>query len=170
MITIKNTKQSARELARAILESGVFPQFDLDGVLLNASHRQACNPDGSLNLDDYRAKSTPENIALDKEMALIETIAILNVHRIPYNVITARVACDGTLARLDKAGIRPNKILARNGEHDTRRDYQLKTDHLVGNYSRRERENMLIIDDNLANCKALVDIGLKAIHVPFGGH
>ena len=170
MITIKNTRRAARELARAIIETGAFPQFDLDGVLLNASHRQACHPDGSLNLLKYRENSTPENIALDKEMALIETISILNVHRIKYNVITARVACPSTLARLESAGIRPSIVMARNGEQDRRRDYQLKTDHLVSKFSRRERENMLLIDDNLANCQAVIEIGLKAIHVPFEGH
>ena len=183
MITIKNNSVQARNLAQAIIDSGKTAVFDLDGVLLSAVHRQAIfTPDhvalglckdsdvGALNLQAYRANSTAEKIAQDKTMALIEAVEILNAASVPYYVCTARVRCTHTKKLLRDKNINPVYTMARSGEHDNRRDDHLKTAHLLARFDQRQREQMVLIDDNLRNCKAVQAIGLSAIHVPFEGH
>ena len=166
---IRNTKKSAKSLARILIKQKLVPVFDLDGVLIDASHRQNCNPDGSLNLKAYRKNSTAEKIALDKTLPLIEAINILNAEKIKYHVCTARVACEFTRKLLADNNINPVSIMARNGDNDTRRDYELKSSHLL-KFGFRERRNMVLIDDNQANCKAARDCDLQSVHVPFDGH
>ena len=170
MLKIKNTSKQARSLAASIIESGIVPCWDLDGVLLNATHRQICKPDGSLDLDKYRENSTAEKIAMDKSLALLEAIDILNANNVPYHVVTARVACRHTLALLEDRNIKPLHIMARSGEHDNRKDAHLKSTHLTANFSLRQRENMVLIDDNLANCDSAIALSMRSIHVPFEGN
>lgn len=182
MKTLHNTHQNARLLAVNIIQSGVVPCFDLDGVLIDASHRQnvynkadyiagRCSSSdiGVLNLSKYRENSTAEKIARDQAMPLLAAVKILNQNNIGYHVVTARVACMNTRKLLLNMGITPLSIMSRESEQDHRRDARLKTDHLV-KFDQRQRENMMLIDDNKKNCLAVQAIGLKAIHVPFEGH
>jgi len=183
MKTLKNTSKAAQELASAIMQSGLISVWDLDGVLLDASHRQAvfsedhhtlglCTAEqiGTLNLEAYRALSTPENIAQDKSMALIEAIHILNANNVPYYVCTARVLCRSTKNLLKARGINPVWIMARAGEHDRRRDDHLKVTNLQARFSAQALRSMVLIDDNKRNLTAVQTLGLKAVHVPFHAH
>jgi len=170
MLKINNTRTQALSLARSIMSSGVTPVIDLDGVLLDATHRQNCNPDGSLNLTAYRKNSTPEKIARDKPLPLLAMVHEFNANGYKYHVATARVLCESTAKLLAVNKVNPMVAMGRNGENDNRKDYILKTDHLVSKFDQRQRENMILIDDNLANCKAVIECGLKAVHVNFEGH
>lgn len=167
---IRNNIKHARKLARHIIANKLTPVFDLDGVLLDATHRQNCNPDGTLNLELYRKNSTPELIAKDKDLALLEAVKILNAAKVRYHVLTARVPCKSTLKRLETAGIRPKSIMGRNGETDHRRDHELKGGHLLKSFSTRARKRMVLIDDNEKNCQTARACGLQSVHVPFKGH
>lgn len=170
MIKIQNTQLHAISLVRFFVENNITPIFDIDGVLADASHRQICNPDGSLNLEKYREMSTAEYIAKDKELPLIEAIKLLNDLEVNYHVCTARVACENTVNWLQSKGINPIRLMARDGEEDTRKDYELKTDKIAMHFTPSQREKMALIDDNIANCEAAKNLGLKAFHVPFFGH
>lgn len=170
MKTIHNTKHHATRLALSVIQSGITPAIDLDGVLLDARARQLTKADGSLCLEHYRENSTPEKIAQDKTLPLIDFVNALNNAGVGYHVITARVACTSTRKLLKDKGINPLSIMARRDENDHRRDYKLKCDHLAANFTQRQRENMVLIDDNLANCKAVQELGLKAVRVEFDGH
>ncbi len=170
MKTLQNTKLSARKLATSLIQSGTVPVFDADGVFLDATHRQICNPDGSLNLDKYREMSTREYVMKDKALPLIEAIHILQKNEVAFHICTARVACENTLALLESLNVKPKSIMARRDDNDSRRDYILKTDHLKSKFSDSERANMVLIDDNMANCEAVQKINMQAINVPFEGH
>lgn len=183
MKTILNTHEQGVILAMSLIKSGVVPCFDLDGVLLDACHRQATysmvdyiaarctNSDiGTLNLTKYRENSTAELIAQDQAMPLIAAIKILNNCGIDYHVVTARVACQHTRKLLLAKSIKPLTIMARQGEQDTRKDARLKTDHLTSSFSKDQLSNMVLIDDNMKNCVAVQAIGMRAYHVPFTGH
>jgi len=183
MITIKNTHSDAHTLTRAIINSGVTPLIDLDGVLLDATHRQCtftavhvkqglCQAAdiGALNLVEYRKKCTPEHIAKDKALALLSMVHTLNACGIGYYVVTARVNCSSTAKLLKDKGINPLSCMARHSETDTRRDDHLKVDNLLAQFEPHELKNMVLIDDNLRNLKAVQAIGVRAIHVPFEGH
>jgi beta-phosphoglucomutase-like phosphatase (HAD superfamily) len=170
MITLKNTLENALQLAATLKVAKVVPVFDMDGVFADATHRQICNPDGSLNLDKYREMSTAEHINKDEELPLINALHKLQELSVPFHICTARVMCENTLAWLNNKGIKPKSIMARASDTDTRRDYHLKTTNLQSRFSHQQLKNMVLIDDNLANCQAAKKLGMNAINVPFEGH
>lgn len=170
MKTLQNTFQNALALAHGFLTSDLVPVFDMDGVFADATHRQICNPDGSLNLDKYREMSTAEHIAKDEPLPLITALVALSQARKEFYICTARVACENTRAWLANYGIKPVEIFARDGENDARRDYDLKATKLSAAFTAEERMKMILIDDNVANCEAAKRIGMNAINVPFEGH
>ena len=44
----------------------IYHVFDLDGTVIDSSHRQAALPNGDFDLDHWRENCTPEKIAADK--------------------------------------------------------------------------------------------------------
>lgn len=171
MLTIKNTRAAAQQLIDAcLLDEKIIPVFDLDGVVIDATHRQAIHADGSLNLEMYRKLSTAENIAKDKQMPLAEVPQFFTEVGKPFFVCTARVMCSNSRKWLKKNGIKPTAIFDRQGEEDRRRDFELKRWHLSKSFSPLELSRAFLIDDNLANCNMAIGLGMKAIHVPFQGH
>ena len=170
MITLQNTKIAARNLAATLIVSKRVPVFDLDGVILDATHRQICNHDGSLNLDKYREMSTLEHVMKDKTLPLIEAIHVLQENNVKFHVCTARVMCSSTAALLESVNVKPDIIMARCSDTDSRKDYHLKTTNLQSRFNQKQLENMVLIDDNVDNCKAVKRLGMAAIHVPFEGH
>ena len=169
MFTVKNTLETATNLVAFVTKNNLVPVFDMDGVFADATHRQICNPDGSLNLDRYREMSTAEYIAKDKELPLIEALKALQATTGVY-ICTARVACENTKNWLESRGIKPLGIFARDGEHDCRRDYELKSAKLSANFMADELAKMVLIDDNSANCRAAQRLGMVAVNVEFDGH
>lgn len=167
---VKNTLRAARQLAKHFIKEKTIPVFDLDGVLFDASHRQVCNPDGTLNLAEYRKNSTAKKIALDRNLPLIRAVKMLNEAGVKYHVCTARVACKHTRKLLADREIKPASIMARNGDGDTRRDFELKGSHFLKSFSTRQRKKMVLIDDNAKNCETARACGMQSIHVPFEGH
>lgn len=166
IVIIKNTPEKAAELAVAILQDpAVIPVFDLDGVLLDASARIKLHPDGSLDLDHYRANTTAAQVAQDKSLPLLAVVHALNAAARPYYVATARVLCEHTRALLVARGITPAYAFGRNGDTDTRRDSDLKRQHLELAFPTKQRQRLMIIDDHYPNCLAVVELGGKAINV-----
>lgn len=167
---MKNTYKSAKALALHLAANSLTPVFDLDGVCIDATARQLTKDDGSLDLEHYRENSTAEKIAQDKELPLMSVMREYSARGKPFHIATARVMCEHTQDWLKRRGIRPHSVMARDGEADTRRDYQLKTDKLTAAFSDSQRAKMVLIDDNHANIQAAKAMGMKAIHVPFQGH
>jgi hypothetical protein len=170
MFTLQNTKKSAIDLAATLIVSKRVPVFDMDGVFANATHRQICNSDGSLNLDKYREMSTLDHIMKDEVLPLIEAIHILQKKDKEFHICTARVMCNNTKTWLKAHNIKPKSIMARCSDTDSRRDYHLKTTNLQSRFNLKQLENMVLIDDNIDNCKAAKRLGMQAINVPFEGH
>ena len=180
MIKLKNTRSNALQLAATLTVSKRVPVFDMDGVFADARHRQICKPDGSLDLDKYRENSTVEKIARDSPLPMIETLQMLSELGVDYHICTARVVCTGTEKWLENHGITPKSIMSRcpdrvnteTGERvsDTRKDFKLKETHLRSRFHAHDLEKMVLIDDNLANCRMAERNGMLAINVPFIGH
>src|SRR5690606_34930757 len=119
---IQNTAEKAAHLAQALLaDSSIIPVFDLDGVLLDASHRIKLHADGSLDLDHYRANTTASLVAQDKSLPLLAVVHALNQAGRPYYVATARVLCEHTQALLRDRAITPAFAFGRMGDTDRRR-------------------------------------------------
>lgn len=136
--------------------------FDLDGVLLDASHRIKLLPCGALDLAQYIADTTAENVAKDRDLPMLALVHWLNEQQRPYFVATARVACEHTRARLAASQIRPVGIGARLGQTDRRSDAVLKADYFESAFTARERERMILLDDLASNCLAAIGCGMAA--------
>ena len=101
--------------------------FDLDGTVLDSSHRSRDLEDGSLDLDYWRENSTPEKIADDEDLPFMEKM--LETMKLPgVNVLicTSRVMREADYIELAKRNIFVGEILSRQGEQDTRSDADLK--------------------------------------------
>jgi len=143
--------------------------FDLDGVVVDARHRQAVLPDGSLDLEKYKANATYDNVLKDAALPAIQAMQELTRQGKEFYVCTARPACMGTLVWLAKNGCSPSKIFAR-GVKDDRPDYKLKHQKLTDYFTPEKRRDMVLVDDNVKNCEMALSIGMGAINVKFEGH
>lgn len=165
MLTIHNTEQDAQKLAQYISRERITPIFDIDGVIADASHRIALNPDGSLDLRHYRANTTQEQVSKDKPLALAGVVDYCNIQGIGYAIATARHLCEHSSQWLASQRIKPFLIWSREGESDKRKDYRLKGDHFSADIPGYLRSLYCLIDDNLDNCKEAERLGMRAIHV-----
>lgn len=165
MFTIQNDHVHAKKLIEYLSREGLTPIFDVDGVLADASHRISLNDDGSLDLDHYRSNTTPEQVALDKELPLMGVVNYFNAVGKGYSVATARVVCGCTWAWFKAKAINPFCVWARDGENDRRKDCDLKGEHFIADIPEYLRGNYCLIDDNLANCERAKELGMKAVRV-----
>ena len=65
--------------------------FDLDGTVIDSSHRALANADGSIDLNHWRENSTAEMIAKDKLLPLANGWRSIDRSRHQIVVMTARV-------------------------------------------------------------------------------
>lgn len=163
---IKNNEKTARAICDFLDDfPQIQPVFDLDGVIFNADHRVELFADGSIDLATYRKNSTRQQILADKLLPLASIIGYLNLKNRPYHVATARVLCDSSLELLEMHNIKPQKIISRQGEEDTRKDWLLKTDGLQEKFKPCEFESLFLIDDNQDNVTAFLRAGCLAVEV-----
>lgn len=178
VMQIKNTFEQGKRLVRSLELSGVEVVFDLDGVLLDARHRQKvwsqedaqaglCEPNqvGALDLNHYIANCKPELIHLDEALPLMSMVEYLNRRSITYHVATARVLCSDNMDLLARKAISAQQFLCRDGDHDRRRDCDLKRDKLIHAFGRDYLRGMALVDDCLANCEMADSLGMLAFHV-----
>ena len=83
--------------------------FDLDGTIIDSTHRQLANADGSINLEHWFANNTSEKIAKDKLLPLSK--AIKNADYVVF--CTSRQLQDADLDFFKTNGLLANKIISR---------------------------------------------------------
>jgi len=139
--------------------------FDLDGTVVDSSHRHVAKADGSFCLDGWRKNCTPKLIMRDKLLPLAEywkaLAAFSGVHII---VCTARVIQSADLAFLEKHGLRFNRMLARMGENDNRPDGELKHWHLSSLGIDFHKVDNVFYEDNLSVHEAVKPLGINVVH------
>jgi len=162
--TINNTARNASNLLSVILNNELYPVFDLDGVLLDASHRCKFDNDGHLDLQHYRANTTALQVALDKNLPLIQAVRSLNALGESYSVCTARIACLHTRRLLSERQINPSQLMHRGNAEC--KDDDLKRGLLSG-LTVPENKTPVLIDDSKANCLVAQSLGFEFIHVDF---
>ena len=145
-----------------------FYIFDLDGTIVNSSHRAATLPDGSIDLAHWRENSTPEKIMRDSLLPLADTWRrVQQKHRVI--VCTARVIQQADRNFFYAHNLRWDFLLSRR-EGDTTPDAELKliqlnnlANHLL--YSWREfTSRSIMFDDNQSIIELLSKNGLRVIH------
>lgn len=166
MLSYKNNSQTVHTLLSLVLKHELKPVFDIDGVLLDATHR--CKFDnGILDLEHYRKYSTPELINKDKNLPLLDLVHKFNQIGVSYDVCTARVMCEPNRQMIASRGINPVNLMCRDGDRDSRRDHVLKRDKLTGIYTDRELKNILLIDDVKGNIRTMAALGCWIAHIDY---
>ena len=104
-----------------------FYIFDLDGTVLDSSHRSRDLEDKYLDLEYCRANSTPEKIADDEDLPFMEKmVESMTIPGVNVLICTSRVMREADYIELAKRNIFVGEILSRQGEQDTRSDADLK--------------------------------------------
>ena len=134
----------------------MFPSHDLDGVLVDTSHRYRNKPDGTIDLDYWFANRTPEKIAQDKLLPLVSQYRDDVKNPSIYTIIcTSRAEY-----KHDKNFIRnilgwPNKLIMRPAGN-MEPDGILKRKALSRLFSLRQFQPLIKFfwEDNIKNIKA----------------
>jgi len=143
--------------------------FDLDGTVIDSSHRQLIAENGALDLAHWKENSTPEKIAADSLLPLAKFWRVAQNTGFPIIVCTARVMGPADYAFLESHGLRYNVCLSRR-EGDTTPDAALKILVLKG-YARKLGitwahfcARATAYDDNAQVLKAYSDNRITAYH------
>ena len=139
--------------------------FDLDHTVIDSSHRQATRPDGSLDLDHWKANSTPKLIERDTLLPLANEWRKLHKRGHEIVVCTARVMGPADYFYLGSRGLFAHKIISR-AEGDRTPDDLLKLRALrkfaasEGISWRRFTQTSMMFDDNESVLSCLSNYGL----------
>jgi hypothetical protein len=140
--------------------------FDLDGTVINSSHRQNTLPDGSLNLADWIENNTPEKIGADTLLPLADSWKTINRDRDTIAIMTARVMGHYDYMFLAENGLYADYIYSRkmgdNSPDDIlkkRMVYKMASD--MKKSLNWIRSNSWMFDDNNSVRKCLTDFGIR---------
>lgn len=153
--------------------------FDLDGTVVDTSHRYRNGPDGHIDLEFWFANSTPEMIAKDKLLPL--AVSWRALYKIGHKIVvcTARDFSDNPKVPTKNIGKVYEQFLFDNRlyysamlhrtmagpEHETMGDGELKI-KLLGDYFRSEGFDSpadaepVMWDDNVKVIAAMQSIGV----------
>jgi len=140
--------------------------WDLDGTVIDSSHRYSTLANGDIDLPKWIADNTRSNIEQDKLLPLARLMA--SNYRMGDIVIicTARVLGVWDHVFLAKNGIKSQFILSR-AKGDDRGDAELKRAKLFALFSElkipfaRWTRNATIYDDNLGVLKMAKTLGIR---------
>jgi len=143
--------------------------FDLDGTVIDSSHRQNTRPDGSLDLAHWIENNTPEKILADSLLPLAEKMRSVRSANDRVAVITARVIQDADLAFLKRNDLRFDYLYSRaQGNHTPddllKRRAVLKLARKLQRSMNWMRKNTVFFDDNLAVLDIMAAMGIKTIN------
>ena len=136
--------------------------FDLDGTVIDSSHRQGDT------LDDWRRLNTAKNVALDSPLPLLDQMRDAIADDLDVIVCTSRVMSGRDFRWLDDHGIRGIDILCR-APSDNRTCGFFKL-HLLHNYAKslglawgRFIRDCVMFDDDKGVQDTLRSVGLRVI-------
>jgi len=143
--------------------------FDLDGTVIDSSHRQNTRPDGSLDLAHWIENNTVEKILADSLLPLAEKMRSVRSVKDTVAVITARVIQDADLAFLKRNDLRFDYLYSR-AQGNTSPDDILKKRAILKLARKLQRsmnwmrKNTVFFDDNLEVLGVMDSMGIKTIN------
>jgi hydroxymethylpyrimidine pyrophosphatase-like HAD family hydrolase len=126
--------------------------FDLDGTVIDSSHRTPVREDGTLDLDVYRQKQTWGFVSQDKLLPLARIMK--KFYNQAYIIVcTARELLDCDIRYLRENGIVYNTILSRNNipeSHYKLTDGEYKKRHIRRflNLKQFKNQQVVMFDDS----------------------
>jgi len=137
--------------------------FDLDHTVIDSSHRQLTRPDGSLDLDAWRANCTADKINADTLLPLARTMRLAYAKGHNVIICTARVLSRHDLTYLADNDLRYHVLLSRD-EGDNTGDALLKRRALLSHFSgqpvARWARRSVFFDDNQGVLKMAKSLGI----------
>lgn len=142
----------------------MFLIWDLDGTLIDSNHRKATLPDGSLDLAHWFENNTPEKIAKDTLLPLINPMRKLAKRQGIYTMIcTARHFQAADWHFLTRHNIPYDAVLHREAG-DMRPDAEMKLDYLRQFFGTAgfplRGSKIMMIDDNQSVLRTLALAGI----------
>ena len=139
--------------------------FDLDGTIIDSSHRQATLADGTLNLAKWIENSTAEMIFQDKVLPLATQVRRRQKAGDYVMVCTARLMSDADFEFLQNEGICPDKIVSRP-KGNMEPDGVLKAKQLrsLFNLKQFRKASKVMFDDAASVRSSLRKIGIAVIN------
>ena len=137
--------------------------FDLDGTVIDSTHRQGDT------LDDWRRLNTARNVALDSPLPLLDQMRDAIADDLDVIVCTSRVMAGRDFRWLDDHGIGGIDVLCRApSDNRTCGFFKLQ---LLHNYARsigytwaRFAQTSIMFDDDLGVQNTLRSVGLRVIN------
>ena len=138
--------------------------FDMDGTIIDSSHRQATLPDGTLNLPAWKENSTPEKIFQDKVLPLAQQIRKRQKAGDFTIICTARNMQDADLEFLAAEGVLADKLISRP-KGNMEPDGVLKSKQLNSFLSLKQfqKASKVMFDDAASVRSSLRKIGIAVI-------
>ena len=141
--------------------------FDLDGTVIDSSHRHAAKPDGSLDLEKWFENNVPEKIALDTLLPLAYSMKRIYAAGHTVVICTARSWGRQKLANekfLADHGLKYHALLHRADDcmlPDDQLKVQLLNDYFQSQgYMFPSQAPCVMFDDNHKVIKAMNAIGI----------
>lgn len=142
--------------------------FDLDGTVIDSSHRQATKADGSLDLDHWFEHNVPEKIMADSLLPLADSMKQIKAAGHTVIVCTARAIQPADKVFLATNGLEYDAILHRemgNMEADSSLKIRLLEQYFISKGFNSAREaNAIMFDDNLKVISAMLSIGITCFN------
>ena len=143
--------------------------FDLDGTVIDSSHRQNTLPDGSLDLAHWVENNTPEKILADSHLPLAGKMRSVRSVKDTVAVITARVIQDADLAFMKRNDLKFDFLFSRAQGNRTpddllKRRAILKLARKLQRSMAWMRKNAVFFDDNLAVLDIMTAMGIKTVN------
>lgn len=146
--------------------------FDLDGTVIDSTHRQATKADGSLDLDHWFENNTVDKIMADSLLPLAESMRALMAAGHKIVVCTARAIQPADKLFLAVNRLAYDALLHRevgNMESDASLKIRLLEEYFIAEgFDNAAQAKAIMFDDNLKVIDAMVSIGIKcynATHV-----
>lgn len=141
--------------------------FDLDGTVIDSSHRQSTKADGSLDLDHWIERNKPDMIMRDSLLPLARVMRIIKGNGHTVIVCTARAYQIADEEFLALHGLNYDAYLSRDAKGDMRDDATLKVELLNAyfkglGFRSVEAAKPMMFDDNLKVLDAMTKIGIMA--------
>jgi len=143
--------------------------FDLDGTVIDSSHRQNTRPDGSLDLAHWIENNTVEKILADSLLPLAEKMRSVRSTKDTVAVITARVIQDADLAFLKRNNLKFDYLYSRAQGNNSPDDLLkkraiLKLARKLQRSMNWMRKNAIFFDDNLEVLGMMESMGIKTVN------
>lgn len=139
--------------------------FDLDGTVIDSTHRQATKTDGSLDLDHWFENNTAEKIMADSLLPLADTMRALAATGHTIVICTARAIQDADKIFLAINRLPYHALLHReigNMESDASLKIRLlETYFIAQGFNNAAQARPICFDDNLKVIEGLTSIGIK---------